>query len=37
MRRGGFMIHLSQPSFWEEMSDEQVLLAGSASPGGALC
>ena len=33
MRRGGFVIHSSQPSSWEEMSDDQVLLAGSAPPG----
>jgi hypothetical protein len=36
MRRGGFVIHLSQPSL-EEMSDDQVLFAGSAAPGCALC
>jgi hypothetical protein len=36
MRRGDFVIHSSRPSL-EEMSDDQVLLAGSAPPGGALC
>src|ERR687895_413682 len=30
MRRGGFVIHSSWPSL-EEMSDDQVLLAGSAA------
>jgi hypothetical protein len=36
MRRGGFVIHSSQLSL-EERSDDQVLLAGSAATGGALC
>ncbi|ANY83536.1 hypothetical protein BB934_35325 (plasmid) [Microvirga ossetica] len=36
MRRDGFVIPLSRPSL-EEMSDDQVLLAGSAATGGALC
>src|SRR3954465_9930251 len=36
MRREIVVIHSSRPSL-EEMSDDQVLLAGSAPPGGALC